>query len=439
MSRALYLRTAAGTWVRRGGWSGDGVTGPGPLRNVVGTAVSPTTARIADELPADDGGSPLTGIRRTRNDPTGTLGGPYSVVDPPTQRSRDFINLAPSTQPYVLTATPVTAFGDGPTSSVQVTLPAAPPVTPGSPVVNSSHQSGVYCGWNAPAATDAFGAARGRPVQIFSDVFDLSNYAYIQNPSAQVNGWGPNRDMVYGLAPVVTGGGSLSAVASGAQDAVWRGCAQTLVNGGQGDAWIRIGYELQNNQFLWNALGGKHVDFQNAYRRIVDVYRSVPGQAFKFTWNVMTRSPSGFDALLAWPNRTATDHYVDAIGLDIYDESWGAYTTSTAQPSLAQRQAAWTEQYSGDSRGILFWLNYGASKGIPICIPEWGLVMPGAHHGGGDDAYFIDKMFELCNREDVIWDSYYNVAVGGLGDSRLASFPTARTRYNATFGAQGVT
>lgn len=154
MTRALWVRQAA-AWVRRGSWSGVLPSGvPGPMRNVVASIPAGTTdtVRIADELP--DGGASVTGIRRTRNDPSGSLGGPFSIVDQPGMsypRSgpiptpagqkdyRDFIYLTPSSTPYTVTSEAVNGNATPPAYGAPVSAQAT--LTP--PVVVQPEQPGA--------------------------------------------------------------------------------------------------------------------------------------------------------------------------------------------------------------------------------------------------------------------------------------------------------
>lgn len=128
---------------------------PGPMRNVVGSVVSSTTGRISDTLPWNDGGTPITGIRRGRNDPTGTLGGPWSTIDTPDTTFRDFQNLAPGV--YEFTTAAINALGEGPTTTVTVDLTKPRDVTkhPYRGSWTSGAASGTWSHWNTPIGSGA--------------------------------------------------------------------------------------------------------------------------------------------------------------------------------------------------------------------------------------------------------------------------------------------
>lgn len=100
----------------------------GPMRDVRGETVDTTTVRLSDQLPAGYAAGDLRGIRRTRDDPTGTLGGAYAVEDLPAApldsavsadgRAREFRGLVPDTL-YTLTTAAVLPGGTvGPVTAV---------------------------------------------------------------------------------------------------------------------------------------------------------------------------------------------------------------------------------------------------------------------------------------------------------------------------------
>lgn len=134
----------------------DGV--PALMRDVEGTKINSTTGRISDVLPWDDGGYPIVGIRRTRNDPTGTMGGVFSAIDPPTSTYRDFFNLAPGV--YEFTTTAINEIGDGPVTTVTVDLSSAAvardvTLHPYRGSWESGKAVGTWSHWNTPIGSGA--------------------------------------------------------------------------------------------------------------------------------------------------------------------------------------------------------------------------------------------------------------------------------------------
>lgn len=118
-AQARYKRFRDGALIDAPGGGVVALTKPGAMRNVGATSADATSATLSDSLPEDTGGSPITGIRRTRNDPTGTMGGSWTTVDPPNTTSRVFLGIAgPAT--YTLTTSAINAQGEGPPTSATV-------------------------------------------------------------------------------------------------------------------------------------------------------------------------------------------------------------------------------------------------------------------------------------------------------------------------------
>ena len=129
--------------------------------------------------------------------------------------------------------------------------------------------------------------------------------------------------------------------------------AQTLVAGGQSNAYLRLGWEFDGSWMAWAATTpGAEASFAAYFQQIVTAMRSVSGEQFRFVWNpdAGAFTQSGYSVAAAYPGNA----YVDVIGLDAYDQSWATPQTpanawaSTSLPSLTagaavrrvQRQAA---------------------------------------------------------------------------------------------------
>ena len=101
-----------------------------------------------------------------------------------------------------------------------------------------------------------------------------------------------------------------------------------------------------------------------------------------------------------------------------------------------------TLSFRGGPQGLGTWLAYAKSKGKRLGISEWGVVNgPVYPGGGGDNAYFISRMFQFFkeNAADIAYESYFDRNATQLGwYHRLTpeNNPQALAAYQARFKAQ---
>lgn len=149
MSRTLNVRRDGG-WLERGNWTGllPSAGAPGVVQNAVASAPAGSFDQLSVtfDLPESFGGSPLVGLRWSRNDPTGTLGGPWtSPLTPVGDKPFVFRYLTAGTYALTVRAANLDSAGAerlGPAVTVTGTVvgaPAAPPTTPGaSPLMSKT-------------------------------------------------------------------------------------------------------------------------------------------------------------------------------------------------------------------------------------------------------------------------------------------------------------
>jgi hypothetical protein len=272
---------------------------------------------------------------------------------------------------------------------------------------------GMYDGNHSPAGIETAASWLGSPSDIAyaEDFLDDTSWSTISDPSWFTSQWqGSPYTMVWGVPMVPCGAPStqcaanateFDAVAAGTDDSYYTTLAQNLVASGFGSSYIRLGWEFQGGWFPWticNADGQQ--DFVAAFRNIVTSMRAASGENFKFIWNPDDSDDTSCAGQLEsyYPG----DSYVDAVGLDAYDETGGTVTDSERWTEILDgvNAGGWTETTPQPINGQSFegyglnWLAaFAAEHGKQTVLPEWGLwSSSGTNDGGGDDPYFINEM-----------------------------------------------
>lgn len=256
----------------------------------------------------------------------------------------------------------------------------------------------------------------GKPLDIVHGFVD---------PTSQLTSWQDLPQQVLASVELRT---PIQDGANNAFDALYAAFGSTLVQRGQGDAIIRLGWEFNARWVPWHAVDDP-ASFRRYYKNVVRAMRTVPGQSFKFDWCVWCNPVHMSDPTLAYPG----DEFVNFIGIDVYDLPSGL----TDQ----ERIDSWKVKANG-AQGLDYWQSFAASHGKRTSIPEWGLVTTGYFDGGGDSPYFVDKVTKWADNNNSAYHCYFNTdATGyGLGDHRIApsqpfpsptKFPNAAARYRA--------
>ena len=307
----------------------------------------------------------------------------------------------------------------------------------------STNVLGVYVGALTPQSANSFGRTVGHQPTFAMDFLDGGTWSTLVNEApTYMSTWsGSGYDMVWGLPMLPnsfsadpdaadTSGSAygLQLGAAGAYDSYFLKLAQEMVAGGQGGSIVRPGWEFNGNWFPW-AADGQAAAFVGYWQQIVNTMRSVPGQNFRFEWNP-TMGDTGIGNLADFYPGNA---YVDEIGLDVYDQSWGTYTGISSEWNTFL-----TEPY-----GLNWLASFATSQGKPITFPEWGLdpnpssnnggptSQPGTEVGGGDDPTFIDDMAQWISQHNVLDASYWNYNSSQLSGSK----PNSYAAFKSDFGA----
>ena len=285
---------------------------------------------------------------------------------------------------------------------------------------------GLYTGARDLSGVGDFETWVGKPVGNVLDFLPKTDWSKIDNPNWWVSGWGATEHPVeYSVPMIPSTGGTLQAGAAGEYNQHFVNLAKSLVAGGQGDATLRLGWEFNGAWFKWSAKDDPAA-FAAYWRQIVNTMRSVPGQTFKFDW-CPTAAKGAVAPDLAYPG----DAYVDYIGQDIYDQSW--------IPNYKDPQARW-QDYLTRPYGLQWGRSFAAAHNKPLTYPEWGLAIRPDGHGGGDNTYFIEKMYEWISANNVAFHNYFefNGADGILHTlTGNTAFPQGAAKFRELFGSRG--
>lgn len=208
---------------------------------------------------------------------------------------------------------------------------------------------------------------------------------------------------------------NLQATAAGNYDPRYLTVAQALVDGGHGDAVLRLGHEFSGQWAPWSSRENE-ADFIAAWRHVHDLFESVSPD-FRFDWNSARGSWDEFG-----PPAYPGDDYVDIISIDIY---W----------RIGAGEASWTQsRWNNQFRDILVsHRDFAIAHGKPLAYPEWGLI-------GGDEPRFIEAMYtwmaELpaSGPGSLTFQAYFN---SGSTREELADHPYSKHTYIELFGNAG--
>ncbi len=298
---------------------------------------------------------------------------------------------------------------------------------------------GVYVGPADPHGVTAFGVATGTHVAVASDYLPSSSgwsgmdgaHGSLAWLTGAWQGSGLTLSLGVPMIPTDAAGqpqGTLALGAAGQYNPYYRTLASTLVSAGEGDAYLRLGWEFDGNWYAWQApTVGAEQQYAAYFRQIVTTMRSVPGADFQFVWNpdASAFTKKGYSLSAAFPGAG----YANVVGVDLYDMSW-------VSPSTPQN--AWAETYLPELSAAE---SFAAGVGLPLAVCEWGVLIRPAQHGFGDDPYYIENMtaWMLDPGHDVAYESYFNgntESSGGSPNQFLlgGQFPNSLRAFTASLG-----
>ena len=279
----------------------------------------------------------------------------------------------------------------------------------------------MYRGSGNPTAAGEFAVWAGAEVRWTLDFLPSATWTDIESPSWWTSRWSPSPfRTIYSIPLLPNSGGTLAEGASGTYNDHFARLGRALVAGGEADAILRLGWEVNGSWYRWSA-GSDPAAFAAYWRQVVTTLRAVPGQAFRFDW-----SPVLGQGAVAPDRAYPGDAYVDYIGLDVYDQDWFPGWSDPVQ----RWQNLLTQPY-----GLRWHRDFAVAHGKQMTFPEWGLVIRTDGHGGGDDPYFISSMHDWIASSPVAYANYFEFdAPDGAHRLMTGRFPLAAARFRQLFG-----
>ncbi|GEM_PF-1307677 len=310
----------------------------------------------------------------------------------------------------------------------------------------STMNLGVYAGPANVLGVNRFAQATGARITVASDFLPQNaGWSGLDGQGGSLrwltSAWAGTGDTVFLGVPMIptdasgTPLGTLAGGAAGDYDAAFVTLAQTLVSGGLGSAYLRLGPEFDGTWTPWAVTNATDAaNFAAYWRNIVTAMRSVPGADFRFVWN-----PAGFQAI-TWKLATAYpgNADVDAVGFDLYDWSWDSSCLPGGNPDNAatatESNCVFNEMRSQPD-GLDWLVSFARSHHKPIAIPEWGVAIRHDGHGLGDDPIFMSNTYHWMTENHVAFAIYWDH--DDLGDQSAildGRFPEAAAVFEADFG-----
>ena len=398
---------------------------------VVGMAPTPDGAGYW--LVAADGGVFTFGDAGYDGSTSGTGVGALGIVVDPAAPGYAIVTTSGSASAFGTRAPPVSTQLQSSPSPTQPLTPTTPRSSAPATRPAAGLQQGAYVASDDPARMAAFAAATKTSPTIASEYLPGNAGWTGMDGSDGSLGWllapwqGSDYTLSLGVPIIPTANGlpvgTLAQGATGAFNFSYVTLARTLVSAGQSDAYLRLGWEFDGSWFPWAATTpSAEADFAAYFRQIVTAMRSVPGENFRFVWNpdAGAFTTPGFSVGAAYPGNA----YVNAIGLDVYDESW----------STKSRRVSWS---SADLPALTAARQFAAANGEPLAVCEWGVAIRTDSDGFGDDPHFVNHMasWMLNPSNDVIYEAYLDAHNRGM-NARITGplFPKSLAAFIADLG-----
>jgi hypothetical protein len=256
--------------------------------------------------------------------------------------------------------------------------------------------SGVFYNAGDPTSAQQFATWRGRKLDSIMYFPGRTNYDQINWRHTGLNSWPGYRIVSVPAQPANQNNNTGNSATGYNFWAEW-GRQAKAQGWDDGRTIVRLNWEANGNWYPWAWYNGGASLFVNTYKNVVNAIRSTTTKMlFNLTVNRanvnggITWNTQVYDPLIA--------HY-DIIGLDWYDDFPAMNNLSSWNSALAANP------------GPTSIASYCRSKGKMMWLDEWGLShRPDAGSAaGGDDPYYMGKMFEWCtaNSDVLAGETYY--------------------------------
>ena len=125
------------------------------------------------------------------------------------------------------------------------------------------------------------------------------------------------------------------------------------------------------------------------------------------------------------------DAYVDYVGMDVYDASWGSDGGPISDPTARWNQIA-NQEY-----GMNWWLAFAQSHGKAGQRPRNGGLVTDTTadpNGAGDDPSFIQDMYNWMKTNQPAYETYFNYS--SYDELNTTNDPNASAEYQKLWGSQ---
>ncbi|MCL2878682.1 MAG: glycoside hydrolase family 26 protein [Treponema sp.] len=240
----------------------------------------------------------------------------------------------------------------------------------------------------------------------------------------------PERRLVLSVPPFpdsVAGDGvqAYQDAADGKFDQYYQTFGQMLINNRLEDTILRFGHEMNGDWYSYSITTGttaairqaKQENYKLAFQEFVKTLRALDGQKFEFCWNPNCASDNN-PLIRSYPG----NDYVDYIGFDQYDHTLSQYDLAYYNSTdLINRKTIQTRAWNSMvtmRAGMNWFASFAKEQGKPLVIAEWGLWEQAYNNGsvsqdGGDNPYYIQKMYDFINANEVAWHIYFMFASDG--------------------------
>jgi hypothetical protein len=230
-----------------------------------------------------------------------------------------------------------------------------------------------------------------------------NSYAAIASQTWSINVWqGMPGRLSYALAILPDSGeGSLTSIARGQQDWVWRAVANNLKSAGRGNSVVRIAWEANLSDWRWGATTKSAPAFRAAFRRVaLTLTRTAPGLVIDFGIGCGAGLPGSKLRTAPLTRLYPGDDVVDVIHCDAYDW-WSTHVRGTDSTPLTRPRYG---------TGLADVADFARRHGRLMGVGEWGLSIPANTGGGGDNPAFVAAMhrFLVANADVVGYECYFD-------------------------------